>query len=73
MFGSTFGQQARNIRRYVAGGTPGAGLQDILVSVMFWIHVPVPPQVHFHKCVTVPPIPVFRQNRGPRRCADALS
>lgn len=45
MFGSTFGQQARNIRRYLAAGTPGAGLQDIVISVMFWIHVPVPPQV----------------------------
>ena len=45
MFGSTFGQQSRNIRRYVEAGAPAAALQDVMVSVMFWIHVPVPPQV----------------------------
>ena len=45
MFGSRFGQQARNIRRYIQNGTVEGVLQDVVVSVMFWIHVPVPPQV----------------------------
>ena len=53
MFGSTFEQQTRNIRRYVERGTTPGSSQDIMVSVMFWTAVPVPPTVRTRGSTTL--------------------
>ena len=48
LFGSTDGQQTRNERRFVERGATSGARLDAIVSVMFWTHVPQPPQVQLH-------------------------